>query len=300
MEKIKWRGRTKAPLVGEEYGEWTVVNTDNAQTVEDKILCRCVCGTEREVCIHNLKMGTSTSCGKRHSHHARGAWTSKYEEPYIGKQYNEWTLLEGHNNKKTIGDNFLARCSCGVEREVLLINLITGRSKSCGHAQYDYMFNEEFIYSRKNVYEQRIGEVFHGFKLLTFERYKETGDLYFEVACKNGHEHVYFSKNMPSDTLKNAKCWCEEKNPVVRLRLKIGLTLEEVGQFLHVSKEAVRLYEKNLIEGQPLRKKNNQSDVEKYLNNHSFKKLVSVYELTKEEQLFWIDEILNNKEYEER
>lgn len=51
---------------------------------------------------------------------------------YIGKKYNRWTVLKyegtNHLNKK----QFLCRCDCGNEKIVVLGNLKTGQSKSCG------------------------------------------------------------------------------------------------------------------------------------------------------------------------
>lgn len=55
---------------GERYGRWTVVryvglrrvSTTNRNTLR-YYLCRCDCGTEREVCGSSLTRGVSQSCG---------------------------------------------------------------------------------------------------------------------------------------------------------------------------------------------------------------------------------------------
>lgn len=56
-------------LVGERFGQWLVLsrakNTKNGNT---RFLCRCDCGTEKEVSSSNLKYGQSTGCG-----HDKGA-----------------------------------------------------------------------------------------------------------------------------------------------------------------------------------------------------------------------------------
>ena len=51
---------------------------------------------------------------------------------YIGKKYNRWTILkyEGTNHLKK--SQFLCRCDCGKEKIIVLGNLKTGQSKSCG------------------------------------------------------------------------------------------------------------------------------------------------------------------------
>lgn len=47
-----------------KYGLWTVINEDKIRR-DNKVylLCRCECGTQKEVIIKNLRSGTSRSCG---------------------------------------------------------------------------------------------------------------------------------------------------------------------------------------------------------------------------------------------
>jgi hypothetical protein len=51
---------------GTLFGSWTVLNEAPRKTGQPYaryFLCRCVCGTEREVFLHHLKRGKSTNCG---------------------------------------------------------------------------------------------------------------------------------------------------------------------------------------------------------------------------------------------
>lgn len=52
-------------LSGRKFGHWTVVSVVPKSQGERSYswLCRCVCGVEREVQGHALKIGRSTSCG---------------------------------------------------------------------------------------------------------------------------------------------------------------------------------------------------------------------------------------------
>jgi hypothetical protein len=56
----------------------------------------------------------------------------------VGDQVGEWTLLDyqpgGHKPVRKV-PRWLCRCSCGVTRWVLGSNLLSGQSKSCGHAK---------------------------------------------------------------------------------------------------------------------------------------------------------------------
>ena len=53
----------------------------------------------------------------------------KQKDSEIGKQYGEWVVVK-HIEKQ----NYLCRCSCGLEKEVYIGHLKRGLSKSCGHS----------------------------------------------------------------------------------------------------------------------------------------------------------------------
>lgn len=50
------------------YGSWRTI----AEPSGKRVLCRCVCGTEKEVLIGNLKSGKTTSCGCKKTETNRG------------------------------------------------------------------------------------------------------------------------------------------------------------------------------------------------------------------------------------
>ncbi len=53
-----------AEEVGKRYGRWTVLTTRYDRSLRKRfLLCRCECGTEREVMKGNMKTGGSKSCG---------------------------------------------------------------------------------------------------------------------------------------------------------------------------------------------------------------------------------------------
>lgn len=98
---------------GDRFGEWEVLSYEGNK----KYLCRCSCGTEKLVIRGNLLNGSSTSCGHNKNHYG----------DLIGKQINEWTVLgkEGYLYK--------CQCSCGKIQLVGQKDLMSGRSKQCGH-----------------------------------------------------------------------------------------------------------------------------------------------------------------------
>lgn len=109
--------RKKPPTIvinpGDRFGEWEVLSYEGNK----KYLCRCSCGTEKLVLRGNLLNGSSTSCGHNKNHYG----------DLTGKQINEWTVLgkEGYLYK--------CQCSCGKIQLVGQKDLMSGRSKQCGH-----------------------------------------------------------------------------------------------------------------------------------------------------------------------
>lgn len=47
--------------VGKRYGQWTVIKIQ-VESNHRRCLCRCACGTTKEVAIHSLNRGESTRC----------------------------------------------------------------------------------------------------------------------------------------------------------------------------------------------------------------------------------------------
>ena len=102
-------------LTGQTFGEWVVVKyTGNGMWI-----CQCNCGVKKEVDGRSLRNGTTTSCG----HNTTGF------KDLAGRAFGEWTVLEYNGNRK-----WHCRCSCGKENIVSTYSLISGKTKSCGHA----------------------------------------------------------------------------------------------------------------------------------------------------------------------
>ena len=49
--------------IGEKFNRWTIIDTAPSRNNSKYWLCRCDCGTVKEVCQSSLKRGTSKSCG---------------------------------------------------------------------------------------------------------------------------------------------------------------------------------------------------------------------------------------------
>jgi hypothetical protein len=118
-------------LTGKRFGEWTVLRlaARHGKTAAHMMtywLCRCSCGTEKEIAAGNLTGGKSTRCDacRRAELNVR---CKAQAIPMVGKRFNGWTVVKEGSQ---IG-SWLCRCDCGTEGEVFGGNLRRGLSKGC-------------------------------------------------------------------------------------------------------------------------------------------------------------------------
>ena len=117
-------------LTGKVFGQWEVLK----ELGGGKVLCRCSCGTEREVYKQALKEGRSTSCGCSYIGKPK-------TEVEIGATFGALTVT-----KQLMGGKVICRCSCGSEKEYYLHNLLNGTTKTCGHNKLQNTEGQQFGY----------------------------------------------------------------------------------------------------------------------------------------------------------
>ena len=61
QHRIESQSTPRVDHAGEQYGFWTVLSYSDSKTCS--WICKCVCGAERSLRIHNLIYGNSKSCG---------------------------------------------------------------------------------------------------------------------------------------------------------------------------------------------------------------------------------------------
>lgn len=113
-------------LTGVRFGRWTVVRRV-AGYKRMRWLCRCDCGTERDVMTNTLTSGDSQSCGCLH---AEVVATPKIE--VVGDRYGRLTVLEEVVRTNVKHRRFKVRCDCGTVKEVEFSSLRSGGAVSCG------------------------------------------------------------------------------------------------------------------------------------------------------------------------
>lgn len=280
-----WKSKYPKPEIDDTYNEWTVLESSNSinKRMKDKIRVRCSCGTEKDVLIQNLVKGYSKSCG-----HTTG-WKSKQPEPLPGKTFNEWTVIEDYRKtNKDTKDKIRVQCTCGKERDVYIVNLINGHSKSCGHNQYKRV--KESVRNGKKCYDNRIGETF-GYFTLTSYTSKPNKRHSFDLTCRNGHVTTfnYSCSNPKTVSQRKSVCWCQETDFFKRMQLKKGITPKSISDQLGVTRQCISVYKKQ-CETYGKHIANAKSDskrqalTQKLKSSYAFEQLCTGYQLSASEQ----------------
>lgn len=107
-------------LVGQTFGYWEVLEKLPKNKYRCKCHCGCPGGTIKIVGGYDLQHGKTKSCG----------YNTTRKESIVGRKFNSWTVLE------YIGEGKY-KCQCDCEDKTIGIvrraDLVSGRSKSCGH-----------------------------------------------------------------------------------------------------------------------------------------------------------------------
>ena len=159
-------------MVGQQFGHWVVIE----EIGRGKVLCRCSCGTVKEVYKQALKEGKSKSCG---------CIENRKEAVFPGQQFGEWTVIRQLHG--SVEHKCLCRCSCGKTAELYIKNLKTGTSKSCGHIREN----------KENITGQQFGE----WKVL-----ERVGSGKYKCRCSCGNVKTVYRKLLVSGQSKSCGC----------------------------------------------------------------------------------------------
>lgn len=127
---------------------------------------------------------------------------------YIGKQYGKLKIIEYAGKSKNNNHKFLCRCDCGRITEVLLCNILNGKTKSCGCLKSNLIIKRN---TKHNLSYSPLYKIYMGIKNRCYNskdpNYKKYGEKgitvcdewlgengmrkFFDWACKNG---FYYEK----------------------------------------------------------------------------------------------------------
>ncbi len=156
---------------GDVYGEWTLLEPLH----NGKWLCRCSCGTVKEVNTNQLHSGQSKSCGH-----------SRYEArvDYKGKNIGDYGVLEYIGNRI-----WKCKClKCGEIKEISQANLKAEVGTRCSKITY-----------RENL----VGKMFGRWQVLA---YSGDGKWICECSCKNHTRREIETHVLKSGNSKSCGC----------------------------------------------------------------------------------------------
>ena len=115
-------------LIGQRFGLLTVIERRPSKKGHSNWLCKCDCGTEKEILGTNLKTGKVVSCGCYH----KKLISQMKTKDLVGQKFGKLTVLE---RVSPIGENHMkwkCKCDCGNITVVAGTALKQGITKSCG------------------------------------------------------------------------------------------------------------------------------------------------------------------------
>ena len=170
-------------LTGQVFGRWTVLKRVANRGGRTAWLCRCECGTEKEVLSCHLKSGRSQSCGCLRSEiHAE-----KRTKNLIGNKYGKLTVISKDTERTECNRvRWLCMCECGNIKSVQGIHLEQGKIISCGceHESSGTFLIKEYLNSNNIKYKQE----FYFKDLYRYRKYP----LRFDFAIFNSTDELLF------------------------------------------------------------------------------------------------------------
>jgi hypothetical protein len=187
----------KLNLVGKRFGKWVVlaeVPQKRTRSGHTRWLCRCDCGTVREVDGGHLTQHASTSCGCSKSENSTAV-------DITNQVFGRWTALKPVGKDKHNNVRWLCRCACGTEKVLTTNALLSKGSQSCGCLK-----SERARARRENL----VGKKFNMLTVLE----KAEDHIYpsgarrprYKCLCDCGRETIVMANALKNGTCKSCGC----------------------------------------------------------------------------------------------
>lgn len=173
-------------LTGQKYGKLTILSRVVPHSNPIYWVCKCECGTIKNIKGASLRSGAVQSCG------------CLKNENLIGQKFNYLTVIEllpeRAKNRQKI---YKCQCDCGNYTNVRSSDLKTGNTKSCG------CYN---IINLQNRAEDLTGQTFGRLTVLERGEGKVQGVLYWKCRCSCGAIAHVPARNLREG--KTLSCGC--------------------------------------------------------------------------------------------
>ena len=126
-------------LTGQRFGRLVAIErSDNNKSGEVMWRCKCDCGREIVTFSNSLAHGKVKTCG-----------CSRVRD-LTGRRFGRLLAISRVDNQKDRNSLWLCKCDCGNEKNVVSFSLVSGRTKSCGCLNLEFL-NEM---TRDQAYER--------------------------------------------------------------------------------------------------------------------------------------------------
>lgn len=173
-------------LTNQHFGEWIVLERKGSKNNQIYWLCKCSCGTVKEVNGNSLRNGSSTNCGCIR----KQKMASKCDN-LVGLRFNSLTVLERVDSK------WKCQCDCGAVTYVNTNDLKSNNIKSCKQCGYKNGANKRTI----DLTGQQFG-------LLTVLEQAESnnGHTFWKCKCNCGNEKIITGSSLKQGLTKSCGC----------------------------------------------------------------------------------------------
>lgn len=120
--------KVKDISVGMKFNSWEIINRIKNKGTIPYFICKCDCGTIKEVSCSNLVRGKSKSCGCIKVKRQRQKIANELE----GRQFGDLKVICFEGVDKFQHTLWKCKCSCGNFKTIPRSALVTGNTKTCG------------------------------------------------------------------------------------------------------------------------------------------------------------------------
>ena len=193
-------------MIGKKFNYWTVLQSAPSRNGRAYWLCKCECGTIREVSQANLKRGHSKSCGCLRKKKA----SETHLKDLTGQRFGSLLVVERDYSKSQNGHRYACwkcLCDCG---EVIIVtsdNLKRQRSCGCVKSQGEQeiaqiLQNNNISYTKEKTFSD-LNRLRYDFYLPEYNRLIEfDGKQHYEANDFFGGQEAFLSQQ-ERDQIKN-------------------------------------------------------------------------------------------------
>ena len=215
-------------LSGQTFGKLTVVNfAGSSKRGHAKWLCKCECGNEKAIFGGHLTSGSTKSCG---------CITRPFKD-LTGQTFGKLTVVKFAGRDKCGNREWLCKCECGNEKDIVGGHLTSGSTKSCGcragskHRQL----------REKGIFTKRTNK--YGYVIMHYPEHpnsRKGGNICEHTYVMSEHlgrplkpnENVHHINGVRDDNrIENLELWCKSQPCGQRVNEKQAFYVEFISEY---------------------------------------------------------------------